>query len=91
MRVIGEIKHPKYKITVLKMNEKVTVQIEDRLVSQSFVFRDGSGVGDLSSAEQLLTPEFMGNVDARFSQMNQDYISALEKLNVEELDDFEII
>lgn len=91
MRVIGEIKHPKYKITVLKMNEKVTVQIEDRLVSQSFVFRDGSGVRDLSSAEQLLTAEFMDNITARFSQMNQDYISALEKLNVEELDDFEII
>ena len=58
MRIIGEIPHPTYKITVLSMNEKITIQIEDRLVSQSFTFRDGSGIKDLSSADKLLTPEF---------------------------------
>ncbi len=91
MRVIGEIKHPKYKITVLKMNEKVTLQIEDRLVTQSYVFRDGSGVSDLPSAELVLTPDFMDGIDARFSQMNADYIKALEKINIDPEDDFDII
>ena len=91
MRVIGEIKHPKYKITVLKMNEKVTLQIEDRLVTQSYVFRDGSGVSDLPSAEQILTAEFMEGIESRFSQMNSDYIKALEKINTDLEDDFEII
>lgn len=91
MRVIGEIKHPKYKITVLKMNEKITIQIEDRLVSQSYVFRDGSGVSNLSTAEQLLTPSFLEKIDARFAQMNIDYLHALEGMNAEEFDDFEII
>ena len=91
MRIIGEIKHPVYKITVLSMNEKVTIQIEDRLVSQSFAFRDGSGIRDLSSAETLLTPSFMAKVDERFRSMNSDYMEALEQLNVEEFDDFEII
>jgi len=91
MRIIGEIKHPKYKITVLKMNEKVTLQIEDRLVSQSYVFRDGSGVSDLASAEQVLTPDFMEGIEARFSQMNSDYIKALEKMNMDMDDDFDII
>jgi len=91
MRIIGEIPHATYKITVLKMNERVTIQIEDRLVSQSFVFRDGSGVRDLSTAEQLLTFDFMQKVAKRFKSMNEDYINALEQLNDDQLDDFEII
>jgi len=91
MRIIGEINHPKYKITVLKMNERVTLQIEDRLVSQSFVFRDGSGVRDLNSAEQILTPDFLKKVEARFVEMNTDYMHALEQINADEFDDFDII
>jgi len=91
MRIIGEVPHPKYKITILKMNEKITVQIEDRLVTQSYVFRDGSGVKDLPTAEKILTPEFMEGVDRRFQEMNKDYIRTLEKLNADQWDDFEII
>lgn len=91
MRIIGEIQHSRYKITVLKMNEKVTIQIEDRLVSQSYVFRDGSGIKDLASAENLLDETFMKKVEARFVEMNKDYINALEKVHNEAFDDFEII
>ena len=91
MRIIGEIDHPKYKITVLKMNEKVTIQIEDRLVTQSFTFRDGSGISDLSSAEQILTQDFMKKVDSRFDEMNNDYMEALETLNSEEFDESLIV
>ncbi|MFT4534928.1 MAG: hypothetical protein ACJA1A_003711 [Saprospiraceae bacterium] len=91
MRIIGEIPHAVYKITVLKMNEKVTIQIEDRLVSQSFVFRDGSGIKDLSTAEQLLSFDFMQKVNARFNSMNKDYVDALEKINEAQFDDFDII
>lgn len=91
MRIIGEIPHAVYKITVLQMNERVTIQIEDRLVSQSFVFRDGSGVRDLGTAEELLTFDFMQKVTTRFQSMNKDYVEALEKINENQLDDFDII
>lgn len=91
MRIIGEIKHPIYKITVLKMNERVTLQIEDRLVAQSFVFRDGSGIRDLSTAEKILTPDFLKKVNERFRDMNKDYMNALENANNEDFEDFDII
>lgn len=73
------------------MNEKVTLQIEDRLVSQSFTFRDGSGVSDIASAERILDSDFLEKVDKRFSDMNKDYIQALEGLSQDEYDNFEII
>jgi len=91
MRIIGEIPHAQYKITILNMNQKTTIQIEDRLVSQSFVFRDGSGVHDLATAQVLLTPSFMEKVDDRFREMNKEYIAALEAFNSDELDSFDII
>lgn len=91
MRIIGEIPHPQYKITILKMNDKVTIQIEDRLVSQSFVFRDGTGIRDLSSATELLSDVFLERVDKRFADMRADYLAAIEKLNNDVLDDFDII
>lgn len=91
MRIIGEIPYPAYKITVMKMNEKVTIQIEDRLVSQSYVFRDGSGVKDLATATQILNTEFMDKVKNRFVDMNADYMEALEQLHGDEVEDFEII
>lgn len=91
MRIIGEIPHPQYKITILKMNDKVTIQIEDRLVSQSFVFRDGTGIRDLSSATELLSDVFLERVDKRFADMRADYLAAIENLNNDVLDDFDII
>lgn len=91
MRIIGEIPHPHYKISVLKMNDKVTIQIEDRLVSQSFVFRDGTGIRDLSSATDLLSDVFLERVDKRFADMRADYLAAIENLNNDVLDDFNII
>lgn len=91
MRIIGEIPHPQYKITVLKMNDKVTIQIEDRLVSQSFVFRDGTGIRDLSSATELLSDVFLERVDKRFADMRADYLAAIENLNNDVIDDFDII
>ena len=91
MRIIGEIAHPVLKITVLKMNEKVTLQVEDRLVTQSYVFRDGSGVHDLPTVQELLTPSFLTKIEQRFKEMNRDYIDALEQLNAQEFEDFDII
>ena len=29
MRIVGDIEHPHYKITVLQMNQRLSLQIED--------------------------------------------------------------
>ncbi len=91
MRIIGEIQHPKYKITVLQMNHRITIQLENGLLTQSFTFRDGSGVIDLSTANTILTPEFLSKIDTRFIDMQADYITALQELYKNEIDDFEVI
>lgn len=91
MRIIGEIPHEKYKITVLGMNNKVTIQLEDRQVTQSFTFRDGSGVDNMASAQKFLNQTFLTKIDARFKAMKEDYIDRLEELNADKVDNFRII
>lgn len=91
MRTIGEIPHAKYKITVLEMNNKITIQIEDSQVNQSFTFRDGSGVSNLKTATEYIDQAFMQKVEHRFQDMKKDYIKRLEDMSNDMVDDFQII
>ncbi len=79
MRTIGHIDHPSNKITVLEHNNKITLQIESGLLSQSFAFRDGSPVSDFAAVQKFCTPDFLAKVDQRFLEMNQDYFNQISQ------------
>lgn len=90
MRVIGEIAHSKYKITVFQMNERTSVKLENKLFEQIYKFRDGAGVKNTTDVEKLLTEAFLAKVDGIFSQMGENYMTALESAEDPDLA-FEII
>lgn len=77
MRIIGHIEHPTNKITVLEHNNKITLQFESGLLSQSYAFRDGSSVSDFATAKKFCTPDFLAKIDNRFIEMNKDYFDQL--------------
>ena len=79
MRTIGHIDHRSNKITVLEHNNKITLQIESGLLSQSYAFRDGSPVSDFSAVQKFCTPEFLAKIDQRFHDMNQDYFDQISQ------------
>ena len=79
MRTIGYIDHPSNKITVLEHNNKITLQIESGLLSQSYAFRDGSLVSDFSAVQKFCTPEFLAKIDQRFRDMNKDYFDQISE------------
>ncbi len=89
MRIIGEIPHPIYKITVFKMNERLSVKIEDKLLEQIYKFRDGSGINTTSDIVELLDEVFLQQVDTTFKAMSQTYQAGLESRSDDE-DEFEI-
>lgn len=91
MRIVGEIDHQKYKITIFKMNERLSVKIEDRLLEQIYKFRDGSGIQNSADVEKLLTPAFMGKVAASFSTMQDTYQAGIEDMLADEGLGMEII
>lgn len=81
MRIIGDIDHPRYKITVFSMNERVSVKIEDQLYEQTFIFRDGSGVTNVNDVKNLLNDQFLNAVDQAFQTMKTAYIHAISDLH----------
>jgi len=79
MRTIGYIDHRSHKITVLEHNNKITLQIESGLLSQSYTFRDGSPISNLSDVQNFCTPEFIAKIDQRFQDMNKDYFDQISE------------
>lgn len=91
MRIIGELPHSSYKITVLEMNKRVSVKIEDRLLEQTYKFREGAGVATVADVQALLTDEFMSGVAASFTSMYDSYVLGLEAMAKDDDLSFEII
>lgn len=79
MRTIGFIEHPTNKITVLEHNNKITLQIESGLLSQSYTFRDGSPVSNFEAVQKFCTKDFLEKIDERFRAMNQDYFEQIKE------------
>ena len=81
MRIIGEIPHPSFKITVFQMNARISVKIEFQLLEQTYKFRDGSGVQNLADAERFLTPDFLRECQTIFTQMEKSKLTSLMEMN----------
>lgn len=79
MRTIGHIEHPTHKITVLEHNNKITLQIESGLLSQSYAFRDGSPVSDFAAVQKFCSEDFLSKIDQRFREMNRDYFNQISE------------
>ena len=90
MRIIGEIEHPVYKITVFSMNNKLSVKIEDQLIEQVFKFRDGSRIEKLEDIQLFLNAEFMKVVGENFALLNKARIQSLLHIQSSE-DEFDEI
>ena len=77
MRIIGEIEHPIYKITVFSMNNRLSVKIEDQLIEHIFKFRDGSGIENLEDVRAFINDEFLAKVAESFTSLNQARIKSI--------------
>lgn len=86
MRIVGHIEHPNYKLTILDMNHRLSLQIEDGDLVQTFRFRDGL-VEQATDLHTLVDEMFLSRVETTFIQMKVSKREALANL-VKEEDDF---
>jgi hypothetical protein len=92
MRIIGEINHPVYKISVFKSGEKTIIQIENGHFTQQYKFNDGEIVQDIASAQSYFTSDFLENIDSIFNFMHKAKSqNSNELLNVLDVEFPEII
>lgn len=79
MRIVEEIPHPQFKITVFSWNNKYIVKIEIGQFEQVFKINemDVSGLDDI---HKMLNQEFLEKVMNRFVEMLADFSEAYKQI-----------
>jgi hypothetical protein len=87
MRIVGDIPHPHYKITVFEMNQRLSLQIEDGDLQQLYKFADG--VADhYSDVVAMISDLFLTRVDNVFNHMKAAKLEAIKTQGQDSEDDF---
>jgi hypothetical protein len=81
MRVIAELPHPDFKITIFSMNQKFIVKMERGILEQSYKIPDMDLTNGIDGVFEILDDEFLKAVAARFVEMGNDYKAAYHRYN----------
>jgi len=73
MRIIAELPHPDFKITIFNMNQKFIVKIEKGVLEQSYKIPEMDLTDGVNSVFELLDEAFLLTVATRFAEMNKDF------------------
>ncbi len=79
MRIIGHIDHPTLKITVFKMDNRLSVKFETGLYEQTYKYRTGDQMETLEDIKRQVDPPFLQKVEDLFMQMHQSKNQALKR------------
>jgi hypothetical protein len=92
MRIIGNIEHPVLKITVFKMDNKISVKFESGLYEQTYKFRTGDGMENFEDVERLVDADLLNRVGEILQVMHEAKNQAMLRTYVEnEADEFDVI
>ena len=78
MRIIGNINHPKMKITIFKMDNKLSAKFEMGLLEQTYKFREHHNLKSFEDTEKLITDSFMEEVFKNFQMLQKTKLNALD-------------
>ncbi|RFZ84739.1 hypothetical protein DYU05_03795 [Mucilaginibacter terrenus] len=81
MRIIAELPHPDFKISILSMNQKFIVKIEKGSLEQTFKIPEMDLTDGVNSVFELLDEAFLKTVADRFADMLKDYKEAYYRYN----------
>jgi len=81
MRVIAELPHPDFKISIFSMNQKYIVKIERGILEQSYKISEMDITDGVNSVFELLDEEFLATVAARFKEMGTDFKATYNRYN----------
>jgi hypothetical protein len=79
MRIVEEIPHPQFKITVFSWNNKYIIKLEIGQFEQVYKLNEMDVMG-LDDVRALLTPEFLEKVMQRFIAMRADFSEAFKQI-----------
>ncbi|MDO3642824.1 hypothetical protein [Mucilaginibacter sp. L3T2-6] len=81
MRIIAELPHPDFKISILNMNRKFIVKIEQGAFEQTYKVAEADLMDGVNSVFELLDEAFLKTVSSRFEEMRGDFGQAYDRYN----------
>jgi hypothetical protein len=81
MRIIAELPHPDFKISILNMNHKYIVKIEQGVYEQTYKIAEADLLDGVNSVFEILDEEFLKTVLARFLEMRKDFKETYNRYN----------
>ncbi len=81
MRIIAELPHPEFKISILNMNQKFIVKIEKGALEQTYKLPEIDLTDGVNSVFEILDDEFLKTVNERFTAMQQDFKATYFRYN----------
>jgi len=85
MRIISEWTYKQLRISILEMNSRYVIKVEDKILEQTYKLRDGQ-VKDLNHLKSVLNEAFYEKCISLFSEMQTNLTNAL---TIDEEEDFE--
>ncbi len=87
MRTIGEIPHPRLKITLFRLNQRLSVQFEAGMLTQIYKFREGEGLESAQDLQRLIDDPFIQAVERRMRQMQENALQAMGRFRTNDRED----
>lgn len=84
MRIVAEIPHPRMKITLFKMNDKLSIKFEKSLIEHIIKLRDSSPLNDIEKLKQALSSEVLNKIESSIDH-HAAIRSELEESNRDDL------
>jgi hypothetical protein len=81
MRVIAEIPHTDFKVSIFNMNRKFIIKIEQGAFEQTYKVAEADLMDGVNSVFELLDEAFYQTVSARFIEMRKDWKDAYARYN----------
>jgi len=91
MRIIGEFDADQIKVTVFKMNERISLKFEYNLLEQTYKFRDGSGISSMEDIRDYCNQNTIDQVSRIFKNMAEARSTSLSLLISSSEEEFDII
>jgi hypothetical protein len=81
MRIIAEIPHPDFKVSILNMNRKFIIKIEQGALEQTYKIAEMDLLDGVNSVFELLDEPFYQTVASRFTEMRKDWRESFNRYN----------
>ncbi len=91
MRVVGEIDHPRLKITVFKNDGKFSLKFEGSLLEQTYKFRDDERLGSVEDVKKIVDADFIQKIEDILRGMKTAQLSAMERAFPVDAEEFDVI